>query len=184
MVPALPRLLRLLPALSLLWLYATAASSTTLTMRLTDQDGNAVEDAVLYITTIDGKQAAPAPMQASVDQVDERFVPHVRAIRSGPASAFPTPITSVITSILFPKPEPLNCRSISAFRPSRWYSTRLVLLRLAATSMTTCSAMCWYWTHRISLKSLPVAQPYQTCRPASGQWKSGIRDSHRKQPYS
>lgn len=89
MVPALPRLLRLLPALSLLWLYATAASSATLTMRLTDQDGNAVEDAVLYITTIDGKQAAPAPMQASVDQVDERFVPHVRAIRSGSSVSFP-----------------------------------------------------------------------------------------------
>jgi plastocyanin len=96
MLPALPRLLRLLPPRSMLWamlwLYATAAtaaSGATLTMTLTDQEGNAVDDAVLYVSAVDGKQTATVPMQVNVDQVDEMFVPHVRAITTGSSISFP-----------------------------------------------------------------------------------------------
>lgn len=89
MLPALSRLSRLLTALSILWLYSAAAGGASLTMTLTDQDGKVVEDAVLYVSTVDGQRTATAPMQANVDQIDEMFVPHVRAITTGSSISFP-----------------------------------------------------------------------------------------------
>ena len=71
---------------SLCWQAATAA---TLTLALTDQNDAPVDDAVLYITSIDGKHGTPAPKIAIVDQLNEMFVPHVRAISVGSRVNFP-----------------------------------------------------------------------------------------------
>lgn len=99
MLPALPRLSRLallllmrglMPVLmSVLWLPAAAVFAATLNVALTDQEGNAVDDAVVYVTAVNGERATTTPMQASVDQVNEMFVPHVRAVTTGSSISFP-----------------------------------------------------------------------------------------------
>jgi plastocyanin len=72
--------------LSLLPQFVTAAS---LVLTLTDRDGNPVDDAVLYVSHVNGQTATVAPQQVSVDQVNEAFVPHVRAITTGSSVVFP-----------------------------------------------------------------------------------------------
>lgn len=64
-------------------------AAATLTLTLTDQDGQPVEDAVLSVSTINGQRAVATPQKVTVDQVDEMFVPHVRAISAGSTVAFP-----------------------------------------------------------------------------------------------
>ena len=66
-----------------------SAFAATLTLKLTDQDGAAVDDAVIYITTIDGRHQASMPQTVDVDQVNEMFVPHVRATTVGSLVNFP-----------------------------------------------------------------------------------------------
>ncbi len=75
-----------LTGMALLPAVVTAAS---LTVALTDQHGNAVNDAVLYVSSVSGNVAPPQPRQVSVDQVNETFVPHVRAIAVGSSVSFP-----------------------------------------------------------------------------------------------
>lgn len=70
-------------------LLASMANAASLTLTLTDQDGKPVNDAVLSIATIDGNRAKPVPTNVIVDQVDEMFVPHVRAIGAGSRVNFP-----------------------------------------------------------------------------------------------
>ena len=89
MLPVLSRLFRLLPLLTALLLPATAAVAVSLNVTLTDQDGKAVDDAVVYVTSVNGQRAAATPMQVTVDQVNEMFVPHVRAITAGSSVNFP-----------------------------------------------------------------------------------------------
>ena len=80
--------LRLL-AVSVVSLLPTVVTAASLELRLTDQDGNAVDDAVLYVSQVNGQTAPVAPQQVSVDQVNEAFVPHVRAITTGSSVLFP-----------------------------------------------------------------------------------------------
>lgn len=72
-----------------LLLVSCAMQAATLGISMTDQDGQPVDDAVVYITSIDGTVPASSPMEAEVDQVDETFVPHVRAITVGSLVNFP-----------------------------------------------------------------------------------------------
>ncbi len=80
-----------LPAMLLIaWLVTPLtgfAASVTLTLR--DQDNNPVDDAVIYVLTIDGQHQASMPQTVEVDQVDEMFVPHVRATTVGSLVNFP-----------------------------------------------------------------------------------------------
>lgn len=75
--------------LALQWLSAACALAASLTLTLTDQNNAPVEDAVIYISNIDGKHPAATPQNAIVDQVNEMFVPHVRAITLGSRVSFP-----------------------------------------------------------------------------------------------
>jgi plastocyanin len=65
----------------------TTAASLRLT--LTDQDNQPVADAVMYVLTIDGQPQSSVPQSVEVDQVNEMFVPHVRAITIGSLVSFP-----------------------------------------------------------------------------------------------
>lgn len=66
---------------------STLAASLALT--LTDQDGAAIDDAVIYITTIDGARQPATPKTVEVGQADRMFVPHVRATTVGSLVNFP-----------------------------------------------------------------------------------------------
>lgn len=63
--------------------------AASLTLTLTDQDNNPVEDAVIYVLTIDGQHQASSPQTVEVDQANEMFVPHVRATTVGSLVNFP-----------------------------------------------------------------------------------------------
>lgn len=76
-------------AVALVALLAAGAEAGSLVVTLKDQDGVAVSDAVVYVASIDGQASAPAPQQVTVDQVDEAFVPHVRAVGVGSSISFP-----------------------------------------------------------------------------------------------
>jgi plastocyanin len=65
------------------------ASAASLTLTLTDQDGAPVDDAVIYITTIDGARQPSTPQTVEVGQADRMFVPHVRATTVGSLVNFP-----------------------------------------------------------------------------------------------
>ncbi len=81
-----PRLLRL----ALVWSIALdPAAAATLKVVVTDQQGSPVEDAVVYIRSIDGQTPASSPASVEVDQVNEMFVPHVRAATVGSSISFP-----------------------------------------------------------------------------------------------
>lgn len=81
-------MLRML-AMSAVTLLATVVTAASLELTLTDQDGNAVNDAVLYVSQVNGQTAPIVPQQVSVDQVNETFVPHVRAVTAGSSVIFP-----------------------------------------------------------------------------------------------
>ena len=61
----------------------------SLTLTLSDQEGAAVEDAVIYVVTIDGQHQPSTPQTVEVDQIDKMFVPHVRATTVGSLINFP-----------------------------------------------------------------------------------------------
>lgn len=63
--------------------------AATLNITLTDQHGAPVEDAVVYVSSIDGSIPPSTPMRVDVDQIDETFVPHVRAATAGSLVNFP-----------------------------------------------------------------------------------------------
>lgn len=77
------------PLAWLLWLLSPLATAASLTLTLTDQDGKPVNDAVLSISTINGQHPTAKPASVTVDQVDEMFVPHVRAVTMGSTVSFP-----------------------------------------------------------------------------------------------
>jgi plastocyanin len=72
------------------WLGTPATGlAASFAVTLTDQDDNPVDDAVVYVTTINGQQQASTPQTVEVDQVSEMFVPHVRATTVGSFVNFP-----------------------------------------------------------------------------------------------
>lgn len=80
------------PVVSLLWVAATvlfgsAASAASLTAEFFDPQGKPLGDAVLTLQGPSGK-ADPAP-KADMDQRDQRFAPHVLAVRTGTQISFP-----------------------------------------------------------------------------------------------
>jgi plastocyanin len=76
-------------AVALAAMLGSGAEAASLVVTLKDQEGAAVSDAVVYVATINGQQPAPVPRQVTVDQVDETFVPHVRAVAVGSSISFP-----------------------------------------------------------------------------------------------
>jgi len=67
----------------------SAVLAASLTLTLTDQNHAALDDAIIYISNINGKHAATTPQNVIVDQLNEMFVPHVRAIPVGSRVSFP-----------------------------------------------------------------------------------------------
>ena len=57
-------------------------------LRLVQQDGKAVPEAVLVVYALDGR-ALPAPAPAVMDQRDRRFVPRVLPVQTGAQVTFP-----------------------------------------------------------------------------------------------
>lgn len=66
-----------------------AGRAATLEIRLQDQQGLPVDDAVVHVVRVDGAVPASVPQDLLVDQVDEAFVPHVRAATVGSRISFP-----------------------------------------------------------------------------------------------
>ena len=65
------------------------AFAASLSAVITDQDGNPVEDAVIYIESINGTKPLFAAEAFDVDQIDKTYVPHVRVITKGSTVSFP-----------------------------------------------------------------------------------------------
>jgi hypothetical protein len=71
--------LRLLPVICCL-LLPLSLNAEELTAHIVDQDGNPVEDALLYAEPLDGKvEARPRGVEV-MDQINKEFVPHVKPI--------------------------------------------------------------------------------------------------------
>lgn len=68
---------------------APLAMAASLEINLKDQSGAALNDAVVTITRVNGQRLPVTPKNAEVDQVNEMFVPHVRAIAVGSSINFP-----------------------------------------------------------------------------------------------
>lgn len=73
----------------MLSLCCSTTLAASLNITLTDQDGAPVEDAVVYIESINGSMPSHSPQTVEVDQVGEAFVPHVRATTVGSLVTFP-----------------------------------------------------------------------------------------------
>jgi len=73
----------------LLSLVSLAVPAAEITVSVLDAEGNAVSNAVVYISKVNGNTPTSGPMQVEVDQIDEMFVPHVRAATIGSSVAFP-----------------------------------------------------------------------------------------------
>ena len=76
-------------ALTLSGLLATTSMAAELSVSVFDQNGKAVSNAVVYVSQIDGQVPQTRPMLVEVDQIDETFVPHVRAATVGSTVSFP-----------------------------------------------------------------------------------------------
>lgn len=85
----MPSFSRLLCLVTLGVAMGSPAQAARLDVVLTDQDGQPVDDAVVYVVSVDGAVPAPRPADVLVDQVDEAFVPHVRATTTGSRVSFP-----------------------------------------------------------------------------------------------
>ncbi len=75
--------------LALACLLPLSASAASISAVLTDQEGNPVEDAVIYIESLNGAMPDYAAAAFDVDQLDKEYVPHVRVITKGSTVAFP-----------------------------------------------------------------------------------------------
>ena len=75
--------------ITLLSLSPLSAWSASLSADIVDQDGEPVDDAVIYIESIDGAAPGFSPSSYEVDQSDKTYVPHVRVITTGSAVSFP-----------------------------------------------------------------------------------------------
>lgn len=64
-------------------------SSQALTISITDQDGQAVSNAVVGVSPVAASQQNNASKTHIVDQVNRRFVPAITAIRKGDSIRFP-----------------------------------------------------------------------------------------------
>jgi plastocyanin len=80
---------RLLCLLTLGAAMSSPAQAARLDVVLTDQEGEPVDDACVYIVSVDGAVPASQPAEVLVDQIDEAFVPHVRATTTGSRVSFP-----------------------------------------------------------------------------------------------
>lgn len=65
------------------------ASAASLSADIRDQDGDPVEDAVIYIESVNGMPPSFSAAAYDVDQLDKTYVPHVRVITKGSTVSFP-----------------------------------------------------------------------------------------------
>ena len=72
----------------LILLVAMPLLGATLTVRVSDARGRAVDDAVVYAVP-EGRQLPLAKKTASMDQKNRMFVPHVLAVQTGTSVSFP-----------------------------------------------------------------------------------------------
>ncbi|MFY1664711.1 methylamine utilization protein [Pseudomonas sp. Pseu.R1] len=99
---------------SSLWVAATvllgsAASAASLTAEFVDAQGKPLSDAVL---TLQGPAAKPDPApKADMDQRDQRFAPHVLAVRTG-------------TQVKFPNSDDIR-HQVYSFSPAKRFELRL-----------------------------------------------------------
>jgi len=85
------RLIQPLSSLLGLVIFTAAGNgmAANLVATITNQEGESVDDAVLYIESIDGKPQPFDAQSAIVDQIDKTYVPHVRVLTAGSAVSFP-----------------------------------------------------------------------------------------------
>jgi plastocyanin len=70
-------------------LTATLAHAANVTVKVVDQTGAPVADAVVYALPASGKLPASKPAPAMIDQVKRRFVPMVSVVQTGASVNFP-----------------------------------------------------------------------------------------------
>lgn len=74
--------------LALATLFAQPALASSVTVTVTSASGVPVEDAVIVFDPLDTKPAATKG-EASIDQIDKRFIPRVNVVRTGTQITFP-----------------------------------------------------------------------------------------------
>jgi plastocyanin len=90
-------------------LFSVAVSAATLTAEFVDAQGKSLSDAVLTLNGPQGK-VDPAP-KADMDQRDQKFAPHVLAVRTG-------------TQIKFPNSDNIR-HQVYSFSPAKRFELRL-----------------------------------------------------------
>jgi plastocyanin len=66
----------------------SGAEAESLSASVADSSGDAVKDAVVFATSLNGK-ASGGTKKTLIDQIDKEYVPHVTAVRAGTQVSFP-----------------------------------------------------------------------------------------------
>lgn len=69
--------------------WASAAQADGITVTVTDREGLPVADVAVFVETETATKYAPAGTSAIMDQVDQRFVPHILVVQTGTEVEFP-----------------------------------------------------------------------------------------------
>ena len=64
-------------------------SAAEISAMITDQDGEPLDDAVIYLHSVDGVIPEYEAGEVAVDQVDKTFIPHVQVVTRNTAVSFP-----------------------------------------------------------------------------------------------
>ena len=65
------------------------ASTASTTIEITDETGQPLADAAVWLTPVDGRAPAAAPKPASIEQLQKRFAPRMSVVQSGAPVSFP-----------------------------------------------------------------------------------------------
>jgi len=110
-------------------LFAAAAFAGPVTVTVTSPSGAAVEDTVIVFDPLDAKPPA-TQNEASIDQINKRFVPRVSVVRTGTQVTFPNSdrIRHQVYSFSKPKPFTLKLYAGSPKTPITFDQPGLVVL--------------------------------------------------------
>lgn len=119
--------------MALLWLLAAGGTSLaeTVTVSVHDRNGKPVPDVAVYVERVtDQGSHASAESRAVMDQVDQRFVPHLLVVQTGTLVEFPNSDTIAhhVYSFSHPNHFKLPIYKGNAHAPVRFEDSGIVIL--------------------------------------------------------